>query len=154
MSQNAKITIDQAIKPATERVPGKVVEAEIEAELERKHDRMVWEIEVASADNKLTEAHIEAMSNGKGNERQKTIIGNQPAGGLWSSGRTDQSVKRCRHCRFAGSREPPALRTSDLSHFTQFVIGIPITCDGLHEVIAEEDDDSIPLVLHHHRGGW
>lgn len=58
MSQNAKITIDQAIKSATERVPGKV----IEAELEKKHDRTVWEVEVVSADNKIAEVHVDAMS--------------------------------------------------------------------------------------------
>jgi uncharacterized membrane protein YkoI len=58
MSQNAKITIDQAIKSATERVPGKV----IEAELEKKHDRTVWEVEVVSADNKIAEVHVDAIS--------------------------------------------------------------------------------------------
>lgn len=58
MSQNAKITIDQAIKSATERVPGKV----IEVELEKKHDKAVWEVEVVSADNKISEVHVDAMS--------------------------------------------------------------------------------------------
>jgi hypothetical protein len=38
MSQNATVTIEQAIKTATEKVPGKV----IEAELEKKHDKPVW----------------------------------------------------------------------------------------------------------------
>ncbi len=60
MSQSAKVTIDQAIKSAMERVPGKV----IEAELEKKHDRAVWEVEVVSTDNKIAEVHVDAMSGG------------------------------------------------------------------------------------------
>ena len=44
-----------------------------------------------------------------------------------------------------------SLRASGLSHFTQVVVGIPVTRDGFHKLITEEDDDSTPLVLHHHR---
>ncbi|ALA58434.1 PepSY domain-containing protein [Nitrospira moscoviensis] len=58
MSQNATITIDQAIKTATEKVPGKV----IEAELEKKHDKPVWEVEIATADNRIMEVHVDSMS--------------------------------------------------------------------------------------------
>lgn len=58
MSKTAKVTIEQAIKTATEKVPGKV----IEAELERKHDKTVWEVEIAGADDKVTEVHIDADS--------------------------------------------------------------------------------------------
>ncbi len=58
MSQQAKVTIDQAIKTAEEKVPGKV----IEAELEKKHDKAVWEIEIATADNKIMEVHVDSMS--------------------------------------------------------------------------------------------
>lgn len=58
MSQNATITIDQAIKAAGEKVPGKV----IEAELEKKHDKAVWEVEIATADNKIMEVHVDSMS--------------------------------------------------------------------------------------------
>jgi len=58
LSQSATVTIDQAIKSATERVPGKV----IEAELEKKHDKGVWEIEIATADNKIMEVHVDSMS--------------------------------------------------------------------------------------------
>jgi uncharacterized membrane protein YkoI len=58
MSQNATITIDEAIKTATEKVPGKV----IEAELEKKHDKAVWEVEIATADSKIMEVHIDSMS--------------------------------------------------------------------------------------------
>ena len=50
------MTIDQAIKTASEKVPGTVVEAE----LEKKHDKTVWEVEVLGADGKVTEVHIDA----------------------------------------------------------------------------------------------
>lgn len=58
MSQNATVTIDQAIKSASDRVPGKV----IEAELEKKHDKAVWEVEIVTADNKIQEIHVDPMS--------------------------------------------------------------------------------------------
>lgn len=54
----AKVTIDEAIKMASEKVPGKVVEAE----LEKKHDTLVWEVEVVTAENKVMEVHIDAVS--------------------------------------------------------------------------------------------
>lgn len=58
MSQQATVTIDQAIKAAEGKVPGKV----IEAELEKKHGKAVWEVEIATADNKIMEVHIDSMS--------------------------------------------------------------------------------------------
>lgn len=58
MSKTAKVAIEQAIKTAQEKVPGKV----IEAELERKHDKPVWEVEIVGADDKVTEVHIDADS--------------------------------------------------------------------------------------------
>ncbi|MEP6932695.1 MAG: PepSY domain-containing protein [Nitrospirota bacterium] len=58
MAAKAKITIDQAIKTALEKVSGKVVEAE----LEKKHDTLVWEVEVVTAENKVMEVHIDAES--------------------------------------------------------------------------------------------
>ena len=58
MSKTAKVTVEQAIKTATEKVTGKV----IEAELERKHDKAVWEVEIVGADDKVTEVHIDADS--------------------------------------------------------------------------------------------
>ena len=58
MAATAKVTIDQAIKTASEKVPGKVVEAE----LEKKHDALVWEVEVVTAENKVMEVHIDAES--------------------------------------------------------------------------------------------
>jgi len=56
--KDAKITIEQAIKTAGEKVPGTVVEAE----LEKKHDKTVWEVEVVGADGKVTEVHIDAAT--------------------------------------------------------------------------------------------
>ena len=58
MAAKAKVTIDQAIKTASEKVPGKVVEAE----LEKKHDTLVWEVEVVTAENKVMKVHIDAES--------------------------------------------------------------------------------------------
>lgn len=58
MAVKAKVTIDEAIKTASEKVPGKVVEAE----LEKKHNTLVWEVEVVTAENKVMEVHIDAES--------------------------------------------------------------------------------------------
>jgi uncharacterized membrane protein YkoI len=56
--KEAKITIDQAIKTASEKVPGTVVEAE----LEKKHGKTIWEVEVLGADGNVTEVHIDAAT--------------------------------------------------------------------------------------------
>ena len=58
MAAKAKVTIDEAIKTASEKVAGKVVEAE----LEMKHDKAVWEVEIVTAENKIMEVHIDAES--------------------------------------------------------------------------------------------
>ncbi|MGH7146591.1 MAG: PepSY domain-containing protein [Nitrospiraceae bacterium] len=54
--KDATVTIDQAIKTASEKVSGTVVEAE----LEKKHGKTVWEVEVLGADGNVTEVHIDA----------------------------------------------------------------------------------------------
>lgn len=56
--KDAKVTIDQAIKAALDKKPGTAVEAE----LERKHDKTVWEVEVVGADGKTSEIHIDAAT--------------------------------------------------------------------------------------------
>jgi uncharacterized membrane protein YkoI len=56
--KDTKVTIDQAIKTASEKVPGTVVEAE----LEKKHGKTVWEVEVLGADGNATEVHIDAVT--------------------------------------------------------------------------------------------
>ncbi len=56
MAAAAKVTIDQAVKTASDKVSGKI----IEAELEKKHNKLVWEVEVVTAENKVMEVHIDA----------------------------------------------------------------------------------------------
>jgi uncharacterized membrane protein YkoI len=58
LSKTAKVTVEQAIKTATEKVAGKV----IEAELEKKHGKAVWEVEIVGEDGKVTEVHVDADS--------------------------------------------------------------------------------------------
>jgi uncharacterized membrane protein YkoI len=54
--KDAKITIDQAIKTALEKVSGMPVEAE----LEKKHGKTVWEVEIVGGGGMVTEVHIDA----------------------------------------------------------------------------------------------
>lgn len=56
MVKDAKVTVDQAIKTATEKVQGTVVEAE----LEKKHGKTIWEVEIVGTDGKVMEIHIDA----------------------------------------------------------------------------------------------
>ncbi|MDR4462970.1 MAG: PepSY domain-containing protein [Nitrospira sp.] len=58
MAAAAKVTIDQAIKTASGKVSGKVVEAE----LEKKHNTLIWEVEIVTSDKKLMEVHIDAAT--------------------------------------------------------------------------------------------
>ena len=72
--KDATVTIDQAIKTASEKVPGTVVEAE----LEKKHGKTVWEVEILGADGNVTEVHIDAATGAvidtevKKDEKKKT----------------------------------------------------------------------------------
>jgi hypothetical protein len=54
----AAYAAEQAIKTAMDKVPGTVVEAE----LEKKHGKTVWEVEILGADGKVTEVHIDAAN--------------------------------------------------------------------------------------------
>src|ERR1044071_5102615 len=56
--KDAKVTAEQAIKTAMEKVPGTVVEAE----LEKKHGKTVWEVEILGVDGTVTEVHIDAAN--------------------------------------------------------------------------------------------
>ena len=58
MADAAEVTIEQAAKSATEKTAGKV----IEAELEKKHGKVIWEVKTVDADGKATEMHIDAES--------------------------------------------------------------------------------------------
>jgi len=58
LAKAAKITVDQAIKTATEKTPGKV----IEVELEKEDGKVLWEIEVVTAEGKVAKMHVDAES--------------------------------------------------------------------------------------------
>ena len=58
LAKTGKVTIHDAIKTASDKMPGTVVEAE----LERKHGKTVWEVEIVGADGKVMEVHIDADS--------------------------------------------------------------------------------------------
>jgi uncharacterized membrane protein YkoI len=58
MAMAAKITIEEAMKTALENFPGKVVEAE----LEKKQDKTVWEVEILTADRGIMAVYVDADS--------------------------------------------------------------------------------------------
>lgn len=58
MAVNAKITIEQAMATALDNFPGKV----IEAELEKKQDKAVWEVEVLTAEQGIMKVDVDAES--------------------------------------------------------------------------------------------
>ena len=58
MASRAKVTIEQAIKTASDKQPGRA----IEAELEKKHGKAVWEVEVVTAEGNVMEVHVDADS--------------------------------------------------------------------------------------------
>jgi hypothetical protein len=58
MSMNAKVTIEQAMATALENFPGKV----IEAELEQKQDKAIWEVEVVTAEQGIMNIDVDAES--------------------------------------------------------------------------------------------
>ncbi|MDT7042881.1 PepSY domain-containing protein [Candidatus Nitronereus thalassa] len=53
----AKVSADQAIQTALQKVPGTVVEAELE---EEKDHKVIWEVEIVTTDGKLMEVEIDA----------------------------------------------------------------------------------------------
>lgn len=54
----AKVSIDEAIATARENVSGTVVKTE----LEQKHDRLIWEIEVVTTEKRVKAVHIDAQT--------------------------------------------------------------------------------------------
>lgn len=54
----AKVTIEQAVRTASEKVHGTV----IDAELERRLGKLVWEVEVVTPENRLLTVHVDANS--------------------------------------------------------------------------------------------
>jgi uncharacterized membrane protein YkoI len=71
LSKTASIAVDQAIKTAAEKVAGKV----IEAELEEKKGKAVWEVEIVNAEGKVTEVHVDAMTGQVIAAEEKVIRG-------------------------------------------------------------------------------
>ncbi len=55
----AQVSADQAIQTALQKVPGTVVEAELE---EEKDHRAIWEVEIVTAEGKLMEVEIDAKT--------------------------------------------------------------------------------------------
>lgn len=58
MAQQVKLELSQAITKAVGKVPGKA----IEVELAKKKDKVVWEVEVLTAEGKLMEVDIDVVS--------------------------------------------------------------------------------------------
>ena len=58
MASEAKVTIEQAIKAASEKVQGTV----IEAELEKKQGKTIWEVEVVTTDGTVMEAIVDSAT--------------------------------------------------------------------------------------------
>jgi uncharacterized membrane protein YkoI len=58
MAMAAKITIEEAMKTALESFPGKVVEAE----LEKKQDKTVWEVEILTPEQGIMSVYVDADS--------------------------------------------------------------------------------------------
>ncbi|MDH4152444.1 MAG: PepSY domain-containing protein [Nitrospira sp.] len=57
-SASAKVSIVEAITTASEKVTGAV----IEARLEQRHDRLIWEVEVITPEKQVMEIHIDAQT--------------------------------------------------------------------------------------------
>ena len=69
MANMAKITIEQAIKTGADNFPGKV----IEAELERKEGRTLWEVAILTAEQGIMVVHVDAESGSVITTEEKTI---------------------------------------------------------------------------------
>ena len=55
MGKAARVLIEQAIQTATQKVPGKV----IEAELENKHGKTVWEVEIITSEDRIRKVYVD-----------------------------------------------------------------------------------------------
>jgi uncharacterized membrane protein YkoI len=74
MAMAAKITIEEAMKTALENFPGKVVEAE----LEKKQDKIVWEVEILTAEQAIMTVYVDADSGSVITTDEK-MTGKKPA---------------------------------------------------------------------------
>ena len=56
--ESSKIEVTDAIKAATAKVPGRV----IDTELKSKNGKTVWEVDIANADGKAAEVDVDAAT--------------------------------------------------------------------------------------------
>ena len=77
IAMSAKITIDQAIKTATDNFAGQV----IEAELKNMHDRAVWEVEVLTAEQGIMGVRIDAQSGSVILTEERAVRDSRRSGG-------------------------------------------------------------------------
>ena len=58
LAETAKVTVEQAIRIASRKVPGKV----IEVALEHQQSKAVWVVDVVAPDGRVMEMHLDAFS--------------------------------------------------------------------------------------------
>jgi uncharacterized membrane protein YkoI len=58
MAKDAKVELTDAVAKATGKAPGRA----IEIELKKKKARLVWEVEVLGADDKISEVDVDAKT--------------------------------------------------------------------------------------------
>lgn len=56
MATMAKVSVNEAVKIASEQMSGTI----FETELRKKHDKLVWEVKQVTLENKVLEVHIDA----------------------------------------------------------------------------------------------
>lgn len=56
MAAAAKVSIDQAIRAASDKATGKIIEAELDWEA----GRLLWEVEIVTPEGKTLEVHVDA----------------------------------------------------------------------------------------------
>lgn len=88
MAAAAKVTIHDAIKAATQKVQGKVIEAELE-----EKPRVTWEVEVLTDDGKIMEVWVDvdtgsvvAVEEEKAEQEAAQPPANRPMGGMMHRG--------------------------------------------------------------------
>lgn len=108
MAAAAKVTIHDAIKAATQKVPGKVIEAELE-----EKPRATWEVEVVTADGKVMEVWVDVDTGAvvaaeekkperEAKKEQARERRRQHMGGGMSGGMRDMMQGGCETCGGGG----------------------------------------------------
>jgi len=73
IATGVKMTIEGAMKTALLKIPGVV----IEAELEKKRDKSVWKVEILTADEAIMAVYVDAVSGSVMTTEEK-VAGKQP----------------------------------------------------------------------------